>query len=126
MRHPSDVTNLDRVPAFTTKDGSEIRELLAYRNSSIRRQSLAEARLPAHGATTPHCHRRTEEIYYILEGHGSMRVGNETRPVGPGDAIAIPPGSLHQIRNAGPDVLKFLCCCAPAYEDDDTVLQEDR
>ena len=30
-----DIRNLDDVPAFTTIDGSEIRELLAHRNSSI-------------------------------------------------------------------------------------------
>ena len=120
-----DVTNLDRVPAFATKDGSEIRGLLSHRNSCIRNQSLAEARLPAGGATTPHRHPRTEEIYYVLEGHGSMRVGDETRAVGPGDAIAIPPGALHQIRNTGSVVLKFLCCCAPAYEDEDTVLYKN-
>jgi len=42
-----DITNLGKVEAFVTKDGSEIRELLAHRNSSIRNQSLAEARLPA-------------------------------------------------------------------------------
>ena len=119
-----DVTNINRVPALATKDGSEIRELLAHRISCIRRQSLAEARLPAGGATAPHHHPRTEEIYYVLEGHGSMRVGGETRPVGPGDAIAIPPGALHQIRNTGPGVLKFLCCCAPAYEDEDTLLEK--
>lgn len=119
-----DVTNIDRVPAFTTKDGSEIRELLAHRNSCIRRQSLAEARLPALRATTPHCHPRTEEIYYILEGQGSMRLGGETRPVGPGDAIAIPPGVVHQIGNTGSAVLKFLCCCVPGYEDEDTMLEE--
>jgi mannose-6-phosphate isomerase-like protein (cupin superfamily) len=118
-----DVTNIDHVPAFTTKDGSEIRELLAHRNSCIRRQSLAEARLPADGATTPHHHPRTEEIYYILEGQGLMQVGDETRAIGPGDAIAIPPGATHQIRNAGSVVLKFLCCCVPAYEDEDTVLE---
>ena len=41
-----DVFNLAEVPAFTTKDGSEIRELLAHRNSCIANQSLAEARLP--------------------------------------------------------------------------------
>ena len=118
-----DITNIDRVPAFTTKDGSEIRELLAHRNSCIRRQSLAEARLPLHGATTPHHHPETEEIYYILEGRGSMQVGDEIRAVGPGDAIAIPPGAGHQIRNTGAVVLRFLCCCAPAYEDADTVLE---
>jgi mannose-6-phosphate isomerase-like protein (cupin superfamily) len=118
-----DITNIARVPAFVTKDGSEIRELLAYRNSCIRNQSLAEARLPAGGATTPHHHPRTEEIYYILEGHGLMRVGGETSPVGPGDAIAIPPGASHQIRNTGAVALRFLCCCAPGYGDDDTVLE---
>ena len=38
------------------------------------------------------------------------------------DAIAIPPGALHQITNTGSEALKFLCCCAPGYEHEDTVL----
>jgi mannose-6-phosphate isomerase-like protein (cupin superfamily) len=119
-----DVQNIDRVPAFITKDGSEIRELLAYRNSCIRNQTLAEARLPAGARTTPHMHLKTEEIYYLLEGAGRMRLGDEWREVGPGDAIAIPPGAVHQIENTGSGVLKFLCCCAPGYEHDDTELAE--
>jgi mannose-6-phosphate isomerase-like protein (cupin superfamily) len=119
-----DVQNVDRVPAFITKDGSEIRELLAHRNSCIRNQTLAEARLPAAGATTPHRHVLTEEIYYVLAGQGMIRVGDQSRAVGPGDAIAIPPGTPHQITNTGPEVLKFLCCCAPGYEHEDTLLEE--
>jgi len=119
-----DIHNINQVPAFTTKDGSEIRELLAHRNSCIEKQSLAEARLPAKGSTTPHYHPKAEEIYYILDGQGRMQIGGETRDVGPGDAIAIPPGQVHQITNTGGDVLTFLCCCAPAYENDDTVLVE--
>jgi mannose-6-phosphate isomerase-like protein (cupin superfamily) len=51
-----------------------------------------------------------------------MRIGAETAPVGPGDAIAIPPGAAHQITNTGHQTLVFLCCCAPAYEHSDTVL----
>jgi mannose-6-phosphate isomerase-like protein (cupin superfamily) len=117
-----DVVNLAQVDPFTTKDGSEIRELLAPRNSVIRNQSLAEARLPPGAATTPHHHPRTEEIYYILEGRGRMEIADESREVGPGDAIAIPPGARHQITNHGSIVLRFLCCCAPGYEHDDTVL----
>lgn len=119
-----DIQNLHRVASFTTKDGSEIRELLAHRNSSISNQSLAEARLPPAASTTPHYHPRTEEIYYILAGRGRMRIGEETAAVGPGDAIAIPPGSTHQITNTGDETLVFLCCCAPAYEHSDTVLVE--
>jgi mannose-6-phosphate isomerase-like protein (cupin superfamily) len=118
-----DVVNLARVPPFTTKDGSEIRELLAHRNSCIRNQTLAEARLPAGGSTESHHHVATEEIYFVLEGEGLMRVDQESAVVRPGDAIAIPPGASHQIANTGPGVLRFLCCCAPGYEHEDTVLE---
>jgi mannose-6-phosphate isomerase-like protein (cupin superfamily) len=118
-----DIRNLDQVEAFVTKDGSEIRELLAYRNSSIVRQSLAEARVSPGATTTCHRHLQTEEIYYILAGQGRMRIGNEESLVGPGDAIAIPPGQLHQITNIGSVALTFLCCCAPPYEHDDTILE---
>ena len=118
-----DIQNLNGVPAFITKDGSEIRELLAPANSCIRNQTLAEARLPAGGSTTPHHHVKTEEIYYILEGRGLMRVAEETMAVEPGDAIAIPPQASHQITNIGSDLLRFLCCCAPGYQHEDTVLE---
>jgi len=119
-----DVQNIDRVAAFKTKDGSEIRELLAHRNSCIRKQSLAEARVAPGQKTAAHFHHKTEEIYYIVAGHGELRLGDELRSVGPGDAIAIPPGMVHTIFNSGEVTLRFLCCCAPGYEHEDTVLVE--
>jgi mannose-6-phosphate isomerase-like protein (cupin superfamily) len=117
-----DIRNVAAAEAFITKDGSEIRELLAHRNSCIRKQSLAEARLPVGAGTTPHYHAATEEIYYILAGKGRMQVGSDSQDVGPGDAIAIPPSQVHTITNTGSTVLTFLCCCAPGYEHGDTVL----
>jgi mannose-6-phosphate isomerase-like protein (cupin superfamily) len=119
-----DVKNLNEVPPFITKDGSEIRELLAHRNSAIRNQSLAEARLPAGGATQEHFHPRAEEIYYITHGTGRIRIGGGTRDVKAGDAIAIPPGQKHKLWNTGGEVLRLLCCCAPGYEHDDTIITE--
>ena len=116
------VNHRDTVP-FTTADGSTIRELLAHRNSAICQQSLAEARLKPGCATVPHHHAVTEEIYYILTGTAAMTLGSETRDVGPGDAIAIPPGIRHTIRNTGPVELVFLCTCAPGYEHTDTFLE---
>ena len=120
-----DVQNLKDVPAFTTKDGSEIRELLAHRNSKIANQSLAEARIPVGGATNEHYHPVAEEIYLITHGTGCMRIGAEERAVGVGDAIAIPPGARHKLWNTGVDTLRLLCCCAPGYEHEDTVLTEE-
>jgi mannose-6-phosphate isomerase-like protein (cupin superfamily) len=120
-----DVKNLNEVAPFTTKDGSEIRELLAHRNSAIRQQSLAEARLPVGGATQEHFHPRTEEIYYITHGTGRIRIEGELHDVQPGDAIAIPPGRKHKLWNTGGEVLRLLCCCAPGYEHSDTVITEE-
>jgi mannose-6-phosphate isomerase-like protein (cupin superfamily) len=119
-----DIRNLDEVNAFKTKDGSEIRELLAHRNSVIRNQSLAEARLEVGASTREHYHPKTEEIYYITHGTGRMRIEQETREVKPGDAVAIPPGKKHKLWNTGKETLRLLCCCAPAYEDADTVMTE--
>ncbi len=119
-----DIKNLQDVPAFITKDGSEIRELLAHRNSAIREQSLAEARLPVGRSTQEHYHRRTEEIYYITHGRGEIRIGTETQSVQPGDAIAILPGQRHKLWNTGDEPLRLLCCCTPSYEDADTVITE--
>ena len=114
----------DRCQPFTTEDGSEIRELLAHRNSSIRKQSLAEATLRAGQSTRAYFHPRAEEIYYILRGQGRMKMSGEERSVGPGDAIAIPAGMPHQISQQGPEDLVFLCCCAPGYEPADVVFVE--
>ncbi len=119
-----DVVNLGEPEPFITLDGSEIRELLAHRNSAIRNQSLAEARLPAGGATQAHYHARSEEIYYITDGAGRIRVGGEERDVKAGDAVAIPPGVVHKLWNTGSGALRLLCCCAPGYEHTDTFLTE--
>jgi mannose-6-phosphate isomerase-like protein (cupin superfamily) len=117
-----EIVNRTETTPFTTKDGSTIREILAYRNSSIRSQSLAEAIVPPGITTHAHYHRKAEEIYYILTGSGEVVVGEAAESVKPGDGIAIPPGAPHQIRNTGEEDLVFLCCCLPAYEHEDTIL----
>jgi mannose-6-phosphate isomerase-like protein (cupin superfamily) len=120
-----DIVNLDAAPPFITKDGSEIRELLAYRNSGIRNHSLAEARIPVGAATVEHYHIKTEEIYHITQGAGRIRIEGEERVVRVGDSIAIPPGRKHKLWNTGTETLRLLCTCAPAYEHADTILTEE-
>jgi mannose-6-phosphate isomerase-like protein (cupin superfamily) len=113
-----DVTSIDSVEAFVTKDGSTIREL---HHTEV--QSLAEATLEVEQATERHYHRVTEEIYFVLKGQGKMEVDGETTHVRPGDAVLIPAGAWHQLENNGTSELRILCCCAPPYSHDDTFFE---
>ena len=97
-----------------------IRSILDRTNAPVELQSLAEATLPPHGFTQRHYHQISGEIYFLLEGTGQIEIDGVTRPVGPGDAILIPPGAWHQITASGAASLRFLCCCAPPYEHSDT------
>jgi mannose-6-phosphate isomerase-like protein (cupin superfamily) len=119
-----DVINRNTPTPFTTKDGSQIRELLAHRNSAIRNQTLAEATIAVGTSTQEHYHPKSEEIYYILSGAGRMKIDGEMREVGPLDAIAIPPNARHKLWNIGDVPLVLICSCAPGYEHDDTVIVE--
>src|SRR6186997_767083 len=105
------IVNVTTQTPFTTKDGSTIRSILDRTNAPVQKQSLAEAQVPAGGATQRHCHKLAEEFYFILEGTGKMEIDGATREVGGGDAILIPAGAWHTI--TARSALRFLCCCAP-------------
>jgi len=113
-------------PAYETRDGSQIRELMHPDVHGNRQQSLAEATLRPGQTTHTHRHGRAEEIYYVLQGTGLIMVDHEKQPVGRGDAVLIPPNSWHCITNTGRGDLIFLCCCAPAYRHDDTQIYTDQ
>ena len=110
------------LPAYLTKDGSEIRELMHPAQHGARTQSLAEAIVPAGSTTLLHRHHRTEELYHIVSGSGLMTLGDESFAVAPGDTLLIPPGTPHCIGATGAAPLRVLCCCSPAYDHDDTEL----
>jgi mannose-6-phosphate isomerase-like protein (cupin superfamily) len=112
------------VPAYRTKDGSEIRELMHPDVHGNRAQSLAEATVPAGRRTLLHRHHRSEELYHITAGRGRMTLGADCFAVQPGDTIFIAPGTAHCIEAIGDEPLRLLCCCAPAYSHGDTELLE--
>ncbi|QTN31374.1 cupin domain-containing protein [Akkermansiaceae bacterium] len=113
-----EIRNRREETPFTTKDGSTITSLLDLANAPVKNQSLAEACIPAGGSTQRHYHKDSEEIYHITSGAGIMEIEGETREVGPGDSILIPPGAWHEI-TATSDLV-FLCSCAPPYRHEDT------
>ena len=118
--------NIDEAEPFVTKDGSTIREVAGRVSLPAAHQSLAEATVPEGGATEAHFHRVTEELYFFTAGRGHMTLGDEERDVVAGDCVVIPPGQVHGLVNTGEEALVLLCCCAPAYSHEDTVLVTDQ
>ena len=58
-----------------------------------------------------HSHHVEDELFVILEGHGTYRFGSERQLVGPGDVLGAPaggPDTAHQIFNTGTVTLKYL------------------
>ena len=82
--------------------------------------------MPVGGRTIAHYHRTTEELYFFTAGRGRMTLGDEERHVTAGDCAVIPPGAVHGLVNTGDEPLVLLCCCAPAYTHEDTVLVGDQ
>ena len=57
-----------------------------------------------------HLHHAQEEMFIVLEGHGTMRVAGEMLAVKPGDIVFVPPGPdyPHQMINTSDAPLKYL------------------
>ena len=70
-------------------------------------------RLPPQSANTLHQHVRTEEFYFVLEGEGRMRVGNETLTVPKYGGVLVGPDQLRQVFNDTDTEVLWLIIGAP-------------
>jgi quercetin dioxygenase-like cupin family protein len=62
----------------------------------------------------PHTHDGSSEYLYLLEGSGVMTIGADRREVAAGDAIQIPPGTLHGMVVAAGGPIKAIQLYTPA------------
>jgi uncharacterized cupin superfamily protein len=66
---------------------------------------------PGKRAFPLHNHRVNEEMFFVLQGTGELRLGGSVHPIRAGDVIACPAGgkeSAHQIINTGSEELRYL------------------
>jgi mannose-6-phosphate isomerase-like protein (cupin superfamily) len=62
-------------------------------------QMINWARLPQGKIFNAHYHQDMEEIFIIITGAVEISIENEFDQLNPGDAVAIPIGSVHTMRN---------------------------
>jgi len=69
-------------------------------------------RIPAGKRAWPlHAHYVNEEMFFVLNGNGTLRMGEESHPIQQGDFIAAPPNPAepHQIINSSESDLTYIC-----------------
>ncbi len=62
-------------------------------------QMLNWALLPAGSSFQRHYHEDMQEVFLIITGSVRMTVADESRQLGPGDAVLVDPGEIHQMQN---------------------------
>lgn len=75
---------------------------------------------PGKAAFPKHSHRANEEMFFVIDGVGELRLGDAAHPVRAGEVIACPPGgpeSAHQLFNTGDAPLKILAVSTMEYPD---------
>jgi len=55
-----------------------------------------------------HTHEGNEEVYMVVEGHGTMIVDGEEYPIGPGDVSVCRSGHSHAIRNSRDGTMRLI------------------
>ena len=70
-------------------------------------------RMPPKSANTLHKHVRQEEFYFVLEGTGRLRVGEETLTVPRHSGVLVGPSQLRQVFNDTDSEVLWLIVGAP-------------
>jgi mannose-6-phosphate isomerase-like protein (cupin superfamily) len=63
----------------------------------------------------PHFHKRSTELYYVLEGTGTVTLDGAEHPVTKGTMVHIPPGVVHSAQGR----MRVLVVGIPDIADDD-------
>jgi mannose-6-phosphate isomerase-like protein (cupin superfamily) len=65
---------------------------------------------PGSDPTWGHGHHTIEEIYFVLDGEVTIKLGDDVTTLGPRDAVLIPPQTVRSVRNESGELASFLMC----------------
>ncbi len=103
------VVNINEVPVGKIP-GRETRDLINGKMVGAKTISLRITDvMPGEVCTPGHAHTACEEVIYILSGKGDIKIGEEVFPMKVGDAVYLPIGVGHLIRNTSKEVMRMAC-----------------
>src|SRR5215212_3882005 len=60
---------------------------------------LVEQTFKRNGKTPVHVHDQGDELFYVVSGRGTARLGEKVEAIDAGDVVFAPAGAVHQIAN---------------------------
>jgi quercetin dioxygenase-like cupin family protein len=63
---------------------------------------------PGFAGPPPHVHERLHDMFYVLDGTLTVRLGEETLELAPGSFACVPPGTVHTFSNRSEQPVRFL------------------
>ena len=107
---------LDETPALSCPYG-DVRRVVTGGAGGVANVHVVEVSMG-----TTHYHEEYDEVYYVLEGRGTLNIGGEIYSLRPGAVAVIPRGVPHSLeapsQNGGR--LKFIIFGTPAMAIDDS------
>ena len=108
------ILNIDEAPLDDWQHGERFEARMAQIGRALGARKLGYRLVvlaPGKAAWPLHAHYVNEEMFFIIDGTGSLQLGEDTYPVRAGDVIGVPPGpeNPHQIINTGQSDLTYLC-----------------
>ena len=96
------------------RDNIESFLLVSKKTTNSDKLSVTLVEMQPNGFQHVHSHE-PEQMYYILEGTGTLTIDNEEMQVQQGDCVYIPSNSKHGLTNTGNKVLKYLSAASPSF-----------
>ncbi len=107
------------VHGASLKEAPTVERCFLYENWGSPKVSIARARVKPGVTTRAHHLEGIDEIYVIVQGTGSVYLGNaKPEKVVEGDTVFIPAGISQKIANTGEADLIFYCVCTPRFTEE--------
>ena len=111
-----------RIPLAALAERVPLAEDQPFRVIELGRDASTSHHLAAiRGAETPHRHDHHDQLVVIARGSGTVRIGDQTQPVGEGSVVYVPRGTVHAFTNTSGAPAVSYVVYTPPYDGVDRI-----
>ncbi|MCR9290105.1 MAG: cupin domain-containing protein [Bacteroidetes bacterium] len=110
--------SLSEIVEFLAGDHTILKEVLHPKNDAIDLPySLAYAKIEIGKKSLPHRLTKSSELYYFLEGEGTISIDGQSQKIKKSDIVLVPKNAEQAVENLGNCDLEFLCIVSPPWNE---------